>query len=94
MFGNLGAPRLGAEGSGWSTCRFARLHGGSLGVTIWRAITSSRGSTGADFRRIAKLLRLGFPAAGQIGLETLVFATVTVLIGKLSAVFSPDIRSH
>jgi len=38
-----------------------------------------------DFRRIVRLLKLGLPAAGQIGLEMSVFATVTVLIGKLSA---------
>ena len=38
-----------------------------------------------DFPRIGRLLRLGLPAAGQIGLETSVFATVTILIGKLSS---------
>jgi len=38
-----------------------------------------------DSRRIWALLKLGLPAAGQIGLETSVFATVTILIGKLSA---------
>jgi MATE family multidrug resistance protein len=34
---------------------------------------------------VKELLRLGMPAAGQIGLETGVFAVVTVLIGKLGA---------
>jgi MATE family multidrug resistance protein len=38
-----------------------------------------------DWRRIGRLLSLGLPAAGQIGLEMSVFATVTVLIGKFSA---------
>jgi MATE family multidrug resistance protein len=38
-----------------------------------------------DWRRIGRLFTLGLPAAGQIGLEMSVFATVTVLIGKLSA---------
>jgi len=38
-----------------------------------------------DFPRIGRLLALGLPAAGQIGLETSVFATVTILIGKLSS---------
>jgi MATE family multidrug resistance protein len=38
-----------------------------------------------DFPRIAKLLKLGLPAAGQIGLEMSVFSTVTILIGKLSS---------
>jgi MATE family multidrug resistance protein len=35
---------------------------------------------------VKELLRLGMPAAGQIGLETGVFAVVTVLIGKLGAI--------
>src|SRR5580704_2346611 len=38
-----------------------------------------------DFRRIRQLLKLGLPAAAQIGLETGVFTTVTVLIGKIGA---------
>ena len=39
-----------------------------------------------DFKRVKELLRLGMPAAAQMGLETGVFATVTVLCGKLGAV--------
>jgi MATE family multidrug resistance protein len=38
-----------------------------------------------DHGRIRRLLTLGFPAAGQIGLETAVFAAVTILIGRLNA---------
>jgi MATE family multidrug resistance protein len=38
-----------------------------------------------DFARVKELLRLGMPAAAQMGLETGVFAVVTVLIGKLGA---------
>jgi len=86
VFGNLGAPRLGAEGSGWSTCVSRVYMLAALVVVIWqrdRRVVDV--SWRPDFRRIAELLRLGLPAAGQIGLETSVFATVTVLIGKLSA---------
>jgi MATE family multidrug resistance protein len=86
VFGNLGAPRLGAEGSGWSTCISRVCMMAALGGVIWRrdpgvAAVSWR----PDVRRIRQLLRLGLPAAGQIGLEMAVFATVTVLVGKLSA---------
>lgn len=86
VFGNWGAPRLGAEGSGWSTC-FARLF--MLAALVIVILRNDRmafaGSWRPDFGRIRALLKLGWPAAGQIGLETSVFATVTVMIGKLSA---------
>jgi MATE family multidrug resistance protein len=86
VFGNLGAPRLGAEGSGWSTCISRLFMMAALGGVIWRR---DRGVTAVswrpDLQRIRRLLRLGLPAAGQIGLEMAVFATVTVLVGKLSA---------
>src|SRR4029077_1684493 len=86
VFGNLGAPRLGAEGSGWSTCVSPGYMLAALVVVIWRRDRKAFAvSWRPDFRRIARLLKLGLPAAGQIGLETSVFATVTVLIGKLSA---------
>ncbi len=86
VYGNLGAPRLGAEGSGWSTC-FSRVYMlAALVYIIWsRDHQAFRVNWRPDFRRIARLLKLGLPAAGQIGLETSVFATVTIMIGKLSA---------
>ena len=39
----------------------------------------------AGLARVRALLKLGIPAAAQMGLETGVFAVVTVLIGKLGA---------
>ena len=86
VFGNLGAPRLGAEGAGWSTFVSRGYMLAALMVVIWRRDRRMVSvSWRPDFRRISRLLKLGLPAAGQIGLETAVFATVTVLIGKLSA---------
>ena len=86
VFGNLGAPRLGAEGSGWSTCISRVYMLAALMFVIWRY---DKGVLGVSWRldagRVLRLLRLGLPAAGQIGLETSVFATVTMLISKLSA---------
>jgi MATE family multidrug resistance protein len=86
VFGNLGAPRLGAEGSGWSTC-ISRLYMlvALMFVILRRDPRVLTVSWRVDFRRILRLLRLGLPAAGQIGLETSVFATVTMMIGKLSS---------
>jgi MATE family multidrug resistance protein len=91
VFGNLGAPRMGAVGSGWATCLSRVYMAAVLGAVIWRSHPKtigplvSRASWRADLVRIRELLRLGLPAAGQIGLEWGVFATVTVLIGRLSA---------
>jgi MATE family multidrug resistance protein len=86
VFGNLGAPRLGAEGSGWATCVSRAFMMAVLAAVIWRHDPEIfHVSWKPDFRRVKKLLALGFPAAGQIGLETAVFATVTILIGRLNA---------
>jgi MATE family multidrug resistance protein len=86
VFGNLGAPRLGAEGSGWSTC-VARVYMlAAMVFIVWlRDPKAFAVNWRPDWRRIDRLFRLGLPAAAQIGLEMSVFATVTVLIGKLSA---------
>ena len=86
VFGNFGAPPMGAEGAGWSTCVSRVYMLVAMVFIIWRRdpkafVVSWR----PDFPRIGRLLALGLPAAGQIGLETSVFATVTILIGKLSS---------
>jgi len=86
VFGNLGAPQMGAEGSGWSTCVARAYMLVAMIFIVWlRDPKAFLVSWRPDWRRIGKLFALGLPAAGQIGLEMSVFATVTVLIGKLSA---------
>jgi len=86
VFGNLGAPRMGAEGAGWATC-VARVYMlVAMVLVVWlRDPKAFVVSWRPDWGRIGRLLKLGLPAAGQIGLEMSVFATVTVLIGKLGA---------
>jgi len=86
VFGRLGAPRMGAEGSGWATCISRGYMALALAVVVWRrepGIVRSRWS--ADCKRMLALLRLGVPAAGQILVEVAVFAVVTFLIGRLDA---------
>lgn len=86
VFGNLGAPRMGAEGSGWSTCAARVYMFAAMVFIVWlRDPKAFLVSWRPDWLRIGRLFRLGLPAAGQIGLEMSVFATVTVLIGKLGA---------
>lgn len=86
VFGHLGAPALGAEGSAWATFISRIYQAAMLAAVIWTNDPRlPHVSWKPDFARVRELLRLGAPAAGQIGLETGVFAVVTVLIGKLGA---------
>jgi len=86
VLGHLGAPRLGAEGSGWATC-FSRIYmAGSLAYVLWKHDPGVlRISWRPHAARIWALLKLGAPAAGQMAIEIGVFATVTVLVSKLNA---------
>jgi MATE family multidrug resistance protein len=86
VFGNLGAPRMGAEGAAWATFLSRAYMAAVLGAIIWTNDSRLPHVTWKpDFARVRELLRLGMPAAVQMGLETGVFAVVTVLIGKLGA---------
>src|SRR6266446_5072182 len=65
VFGNLGAPRLGAEGSGWSTCVSRVYMLAAMVIILWRRDRQAFSvSWWPDFRRIGRLLKLGLPAAG------------------------------
>ena len=86
VFGHLGAPRLGAEGSGWATSiasaymalfllAAALLHDRDAGLL--------RIGLAIDPARLRRLLQLGFPAALQLLLEVGVFALATALAGRL-----------
>jgi multidrug resistance protein, MATE family len=88
IYGHLGAPAMGAEGSGWSTC-LARLYM-SVSLMVYILYNDRRYQTGLlktplmpSPKRIRHLVRLGFPAAMQITLEVGVFAAATTLAGKL-----------
>lgn len=86
VFGNLGAPKLGAVGSGWSTCVSRIYMMAMLGYVAWREDRSLfKASRRPDLQRIRELIGLGFPAAAQMGFEIAVFSAATVLIGRLSA---------
>lgn len=85
VLGHLGAPRLGAEGSGWATC-FSRIYmAGALGYVLLKHDPEVlRISWRPPAARMWALLKLGAPAAGQMAVEIGVFATVTVLVSKLN----------
>jgi MATE family multidrug resistance protein len=86
VFGNLGAPRLGVEGSGWATC-LSRVY---MCAALWVTLLWRDRKAVSEFRRpslsgIRKLLHLGLPASAQIGFEWGVYTVATMLIARLSA---------
>ncbi len=91
IYGHLGAPPMGAQGSGWATC-CSRVYMASvlIGYAVWH---DRRHGTGLfrtalipDFGRVRRLLGLGFPAALQLSLEVGVWATAAALAGRLGPV--------
>jgi MATE family multidrug resistance protein len=93
IYGNLGMPALGVEGSAWAT-NAARVY---MAVFLYLAIRVEhhrRGHRhpkvplGFDRDRIRRLIALGAPAASQVALEVGVFALATALAGRLDPVSS------
>ncbi|HUI77535.1 MAG TPA: MATE family efflux transporter [Bryobacteraceae bacterium] len=88
MYGHWGAHAMGLEGSGWSTA-IARLYMAAVlfVALIWHERATGRLLIQISWRphwdRIRRLILLGVPAAGQIGIEGGLFAVVTVLVAKL-----------
>jgi len=91
MYGNWGAPRLGLEGSGYSTSlsrvyialvlliavlQHERKHGNLHLQVSWRP----------QWALIRRLLALGFPSAMQILAEGAVFGVVTVMAARFDEV--------
>jgi len=86
VFGNLGAPRLGAEGSAWATFASRIFMFCGLAWVLWRRDRNVlRLNWRPDFHRMGQLLRLGLPVAGQMALEFTVWTAATVLAGRLAA---------
>ena len=86
VLGNLGAPRLGAEGAGWATC-FSRIYMAAALIFILRRRDPEifHIAWRPDTKRMWALFKLGAPAAAQMAVEIGVFATVTVLVSRLNA---------
>ena len=92
IFGNLGAPALGVDGAGWATCASRVYMAGILLVAIVlherkEQIGLAQTSLAFDWKRIRRILHIGTPAAMQVTLELGVFATATVLAGRLEPEF-------
>ncbi len=90
VFGHLGAPAMGVEGSGWATT-VSRLYMALvvIGYTLWHDRRFSTGLLHASWRpapaRLRRLLALGLPAASHVTLEVGVFAAATALAARFDA---------
>jgi MATE family multidrug resistance protein len=88
MFGHWGTPRMGLEGSGWSTT-LSRVYMMLVlaAAVLWHERKSGnllfRVSWMPDLERIRRLAALGLPAAAQMLFEGSVFGLVTVWAAKL-----------
>lgn len=91
IFGHWGLPELGVVGSGWATV-IARVY---MAVFLFLVIVTRERklSSGlhdvpmrAERARLARLFRLGLPAAFQITVEVGVFAAASALAGALTPV--------
>lgn len=91
MFGNLGAPNLGAEGAGWSSAAVLWIDAALMlaclawqrrfhHLALWRRLEPP------DWAALWRLLRLGVPIALTIVLEVGLFSAVALLMGRLGAV--------
>jgi MATE family multidrug resistance protein len=93
IYGHLGAPALGVEGSAWATTLARTWMAGFLLVAITlehrrRLAHQPHVPWSLDVARIRRLVAFGFPAASQVTLEVGVFAAATALAGKLDPVSS------
>ena len=92
IYGRLGMPALGVEGSAWATS-IARLYMALflLATVYWvhrQDPDHPRIPFAIDLPRLKRLITLGFPAASQITLEVGVFAAATMLAGRLDPIAS------
>lgn len=88
IYGHLGFRAMGTDGSAWATFA-ARVY--MVGVLVTSALYYDRArrsglfhvALAPDWPRLARLLRLGLPAATQVLLEIGVFGLATALIARL-----------
>lgn len=88
VFGNLGAPALGAAGSAWATT-ISRIYLLLVlaGFTLWHARRHDRAlfrvSLAPDLAVLRRIVKLGAPASVQLVLEGGVFTAATLLAAGL-----------
>jgi MATE family, multidrug efflux pump len=89
IWGHLGVPAFGINGSAWATVGARIYMAAFLGFAIAREQRRRGGAHtpfAFDATRVRRLLALGLPAASQLTLEVGVFAAVSALAGTLDPV--------
>jgi multidrug resistance protein, MATE family len=90
IYGHLGAPALGVEGSGYASAInqwlilaglawCTRIMPGLAGLRVWRGVLAT------NWTEIGNILRLGLPIGGIMGIELGVFLAAGIMIGLLGA---------
>ncbi|HYM82238.1 MAG TPA: MATE family efflux transporter [Candidatus Limnocylindria bacterium] len=88
VFGELGAPRLGAMGAGLATTIARWLMGIMLLILGWRDLEPRLRwrPDSIRWRPIGRMIRIGLPIGFQYELEFGVFAAVALIMGRLGPV--------
>jgi len=89
IFGNLGAPALGAVGSGWATTLSRWFMLLTLLVIAWPLIrphVRPLRTDALDIKPLIRMCRLGFPIGIQFFLEFGVFGAIGILMGTLGTI--------
>jgi multidrug resistance protein, MATE family len=91
VFGNWGAPAMGAVGSAWATLLARIWMMLAMGLVLWNWDRRNHRffqmiPIQMEWARMKRLLNLGLPAALQMNFEIGVFAVATGLAARLSAV--------
>ena len=94
IFGNLGAPALGAVGSGWATTLsrwFMLLALVGIAWPLIRPYLRPLRADAIDIEPLLRMCRLGFPIGIQFFLEFGVFGVIGILMGSLGTI---EMASH
>ncbi len=83
IYGRWGAPEMGVAGAGFATSAGRWLMAlAYAGVIVWGRFPFKRAHWRPDWDRLKLMLRIGVPAALQIGLEIGVFVLAGILISR------------
>jgi MATE family multidrug resistance protein len=89
VYGNLGAPALGAVGSGWASSLSRTVMAASLLAVSWPLLRHQLLPFRPEALRrrpLVRMLRLGMPIGAQMGLEYGAFGLAGVLMGLLGTI--------
>ncbi len=87
VFGHLGAPPMGAVGTGWASTLSRLFMAGALTLVAWPVLAPylrARRPEVFHLKPALRMLRLGVPIGIQLSLEYWAFAATSLLMGLIS----------